>query len=71
MRGDFGEGNPWQMGMGKAVEPVLEAMGFRVLRVDDPDQVVPTADAAMTMAYKGGEPVAVLLTQKLIGAKAF
>ena len=68
MRGDFGEGNPWQMGMGKAVEPVLEAMGFRVL---EPDQVVPTADAAMTMAYKGGEAVAVLLTQKLIGAKAF
>ena len=71
MRGDFGEGNPWQMGMGKAVQPVLEAMDFRVLRVDEPEQVVPTADAAMTMAYKGGEAVAVLLTQKLIGAKAF
>lgn len=71
MRGDFGEGNPWQMGMGRAVEPVLEAMDFRVLKVDAPEDVVPTANAALTMAYKGGEAVAVLLTQKLIGAKAF
>ena len=71
MRGDFGEGNPWQMGMGQAVEPIFNTMGFRVLRVDEPEQVVPTADAAMTMAYGGGEAVAVLLTQKLLGAKVF
>ena len=71
MRGEFGEGNPWQMGMGKAVQPILEAMDFRVLRVEHDDDVVPTAEAALTMAYKGGEAVAVLLTQKLIGAKAF
>ena len=71
MRGDFGEGNPWQMGMGEAVEPIFNAMGFRVLRVDEPDQVVPATDAAMTMAYGGGEAVAVLLTQKLLGAKVF
>jgi len=71
MRGEFGEGNPWQMGMGKAVEPVLQAMDFRVLKVDEPGDVVPTANAALTMAYTGGEAVAVLLTQKLIGAKAF
>ena len=71
MRGDFGEGNPWQMGMGRAVAPILEAVGFRVLSVDTPEAVVPTAEAALTMAYKGGEAVGVLLTQKLIGAKAF
>ena len=71
MRGDFGEGNPWQMGMGQAVEPILEAMGFRVYRVDEADDVVPTVEAAITMAYGGGEAVAVLLTQKLLGAKAF
>lgn len=71
MRGEFGEGNPWQMGMGKAVQPILEAMDFRVLRAEHDDEVVPTAEAALTMAYKGGEAVAVLLTQRLIGAKAF
>ena len=57
--------------MGRAVAPVLEAVGFRVLSVDTPEAVVPTAEAALTMAYKGGEAVGVLLTQKLIGAKAF
>ena len=71
MRGDFGEGNPWQMAMGRAVEPVLETMGFRCLRVDRPEDVVPSAEAASTMAFQGDEAVAVLLTQKLIGAKPF
>src|SRR5579872_6978875 len=36
MRGDFGEGNPWQFPMGQAVEPVLEAMGVIVLRAETP-----------------------------------
>lgn len=71
MRGDFGEGNPWQMGMGQAVRPVLAAMDFVTLEVTRPDEVVPTAIAAVDMAFKSGQAVAMLLTQKLIGAKAF
>ncbi len=71
MRGDFGEGNPWQFPMGEAVEPVLQAMGVRCLRVERSAEVVPTAEAALTMAFQGGRAVAVLLTQKLIGAKPF
>ncbi|MBX6375383.1 MAG: phosphonopyruvate decarboxylase [Acetobacteraceae bacterium] len=71
MRGDFGEGNPWQFPMGQAVEPVLEAMGVICLRVERPEEVVPTVSAALTMVFKSGQAVAVLLTQKLIGAKAF
>src|SRR3954464_5686925 len=39
MRGDFGESNPWQMPMGRAVQPVLEAMGVRVLRAEQPSDV--------------------------------
>ncbi|HTZ38496.1 MAG TPA: phosphonopyruvate decarboxylase [Stellaceae bacterium] len=71
MRGDFGEGNPWQFPMGQAVEPVLQAMGVICLRVERPDEAVPTVEAALTMAFQGGNAVAVLLTQKLLGAKAF
>jgi sulfopyruvate decarboxylase alpha subunit len=71
MRGDFGEGNPWQFPMGQAVEPVLEAMGVLCYRVDRPEEVVPTVKAALTMVFKSGHAVAVLLTQKLIGAKPF
>ena len=71
MRGDFGEGNPWQMPMGQALRPVLEAMGIICLDVDAPDQVATTVDAALRMTFKSRSAVAVLLTQKLIGAKAF
>ena len=45
MRGDFGEGNPWQFPMGQAVEPVLETMGVICLRVERPEEVVPTVGA--------------------------
>ena len=71
MRGDFGEGNPWQMPMGRAVEPVLEAMGVICIRADDAHEAAATVRAAATMVFQGGQAVAVLLTQKLIGAKPF
>jgi sulfopyruvate decarboxylase alpha subunit len=71
MRGDFGEGNPWQLAMGQAVEPVLEAMGIVCLRIERPEEVVPTVEAALTMVFQSGSAVAVLLTQKLLGAKQF
>ena len=71
MRGDFGEGNPWQIPMGQAVQPVLEAMGLLCLRIERPEEVIPTVEAGVTMAFGSGQAVAVLLTQKLIGAKPF
>ena len=71
MRGEFGEGNPWQFAMGQAVEPVLKAMGVIVLRAEQPADVIPTVTAAITMAYQSNQQVAVLLTQRLIGAKKF
>lgn len=71
MRGEFGEGNPWQMPMGQAVQPVLEAMGVICLRVETQAEVILTTTAALTMAFTAGNAVAVLLSQKLIGAKAF
>ena len=71
MRGEFGEGNPWQFPMGQAVKPVLEAMGVIVLTASHPGEVVEVASAALTMAFQSGEAVAVLLSQRLIGAKKF
>lgn len=71
MRGEFGEGNPWQMPMGQAVEPVMQAMGISCLRADTHDDVIACTTAAMTMCFTAGQSVAVLLTQRLIGAKAF
>ncbi|HEY7662845.1 MAG TPA: phosphonopyruvate decarboxylase [Xanthobacteraceae bacterium] len=71
MRGDFGEGNPWQFPMGQATAPVLEAMGVICLRIERADDVAATTTAALTMAFKSGQAVAVLLSQRLIGAKPF
>jgi len=71
MRGDFGEGNPWQMPMGQTVQPILETCGFICIRVERPDEVAEAMQAACTMVFQSGQAVAVLLTQRLIGAKAF
>jgi sulfopyruvate decarboxylase alpha subunit len=71
MRGDFGEGNPWQFAMGEATVPVLEAMGVKCLRAEHPAEAVASVAAASTMAFQAGRAVAVLFTQKLLGAKRF
>ena len=71
MRGDFGEGNPWQFPMGQATQRVLEAMGVICLRAERSEDVIATVNAALTMVFKSGMAVAVLLTQRLIGAKPF
>jgi sulfopyruvate decarboxylase alpha subunit len=71
MRGDFGEGNPWQFPMGQATVPVLQAMGVICLRAETPEEALITVRAALTMAFQAGNAVAVLFTQKLLGAKKF
>jgi len=50
---------------------VLEAMGVICLRIEQPRDVIPTTSAALTMVFKSGKAVAVLLSQRLIGAKPF
>jgi len=71
MRGDFGEGNPWQYTMGQAVVPVLQAVGVNCLRAETPDEALDAVRAALTMVFQAGQAVAVLFTQKLLGAKRF
>lgn len=71
MRGEYGEGNPWQMAMGQSTQPVLEACDVICLKVERPEDVLPATDAALTMAFQSEQAVAVLLSQKLIGAKKF
>jgi sulfopyruvate decarboxylase alpha subunit len=71
MRGDFGEGNPWQIPMGQSTQPVLEACDVTCLRIDNPEEVASTISAALTMAFQNEMPIAVLLGQRLLGAKKF
>ena len=71
MRGDYGESNPWQMPMGKAVQPVLEAVGVRCIKAETDEEAAEAIKAGLLMSFHGGEAVAVLIGQKLIGAKPF
>lgn len=71
MRGDYGEFNSWQYPMGQATPKVLEAMGVLLYSVDKAEDVKATVDAAARSAFNGGQAVAVLLRQKLIGIKNF
>lgn len=71
MRGDFGEANNWQMAMGQATEPVLTRCGLVCLRVANAEDVAEAVDASLTMAFSAMQGVAVLLSQRLIGAKVF
>ena len=71
MRGDYGEMNPWQYPMGQAVGPVLDAMGILTYRVDADADLEPAARAAVDAAWRGGQGVALVLSQKFLGAKPF
>jgi len=71
MRGDYGEFNSWQYPMGQGTPKVLEAMGVLLYSVDNAAEVKATVDAAARSAFNGGQAVAVLLRQKLIGIKNF
>ena len=71
MRGELGEGNPWQFAMGEAVIPTLNSMGLSCIKIEKEEDVESTIKAALTMAFKSEKSVAVLLSQKLIGAKIF
>jgi sulfopyruvate decarboxylase alpha subunit len=71
MRGEQGEFNPWQVPMGQAVRPVLEAMGTVVQYVEKEDEVKPVVNAALRLAFNSYASVAVLISQRLIGIKSF
>ncbi len=71
MRGDYGEMNPWQYPMGQAVGPVLEAMGVVAYRVGQDGDLEAAARAAIDAAWRGGQSVALVLSQKFLGAKPF
>jgi sulfopyruvate decarboxylase alpha subunit len=71
MRGDWAEFNPWQVPMGRAARTVLEEMGVLVTRTDSESEVVPLAEGALRIAYNTFRPAAVLIGQRVLGAKTF
>lgn len=71
MRGQWGEFNPWQVPAGRAVPKLLDTMGVNVFPVDRAEEVGETFAAAADLAFNGGLSCAVLVSQRIIGAKGF
>jgi len=71
MRGEWAEFNPWQVPMGHATPAVLEATGVHVRRVDQPQEAAEAVAASAALAFDSAVSVAVLFSQRLIGAKVF
>ena len=71
MRGDFGEFNPAQIPMGNATQAVLEALGVIVKRADAAGDVAQMVSGALRLAFNTYRPVALLIGQRLLGAKDF
>jgi sulfopyruvate decarboxylase alpha subunit len=71
MRGQWGEFNPWQVPMGQATRTVLEAMGVKCFPVDRAEEIGETFAAAADLAFNGQQSAAVLVGQRVIGAKGF
>ena len=71
MRGEWGEFNPWQVPMGQGAARLLETCGVIVQRAETAEEVVPTVEAGLKLAFDSSTRVAVLLAQRLIGTKQF
>ena len=71
MRGQWGEANPWQMPMGQNAAAILELAGFQVLELEDAGMAEETIAAGGRTAFEANHMVAVLISQRLIGSKAF
>jgi sulfopyruvate decarboxylase TPP-binding subunit len=71
MRGEWAEFNPWQVQMGQATEETFKRSGFVVYRADTGEDAAAMTGSALRMAYDSNCAVAVLLSQRLIGAKNF
>src|SRR5579863_1131485 len=71
MRGEWGEFNPWQVPMGSTTAGVFELSGIKVLRASQENEVRNVVEAAAGQVYNACTPTAVLLSQRLIGAKVF
>ena len=69
MRGEWAEFNPWQVAMGSKTQAALELMDVLVYRVEEASDAAETVAAALDIAFNGGLATAVLLSQRLIGAK--
>jgi len=71
MRGEWGEFNPWQVPMGQNSNQVLTVAGVLTFAVNNKNRIKGTVEAAAKMAFEGPAATAVLISQRILGAKTF
>ncbi|MBF0280482.1 MAG: phosphonopyruvate decarboxylase [SAR324 cluster bacterium] len=71
MRGEWGEFNPWQVPMGQITEKLLTTAGVLTFPVFASGMLEETVDAAAKMVFEGPAAGAVLISQRILGAKTF
>jgi sulfopyruvate decarboxylase alpha subunit len=71
MRGQWGEANPWQVPMGQITADNLRLAGAIIHAVNEPESAATAVEAAARIAFSGGLTAAVLLSQRMLGAKLF
>ena len=69
MRGEWAEFNPWQVPMGAGTAAALAAVGVRTMRAEAADDIAQIVASAAALAYEADQQVAVLIAQRLVGAK--
>ena len=69
MRGEWGEFNPWQVPMGRAVAASMGLMGVSVRRVDDSARIADEVQAGLDDAFTADQAVAILISQRMLGRK--
>src|SRR3984893_14314726 len=71
MRAEWGKANPWQVPMGQIAAATLRLAGAIVYEVTEPEAAAPAGEAAARIAFNGNLTAAVLLSQRMLGAKLF
>ena len=69
MRGEWAEFNPWQIPMGRATAQAFEIMGVTVFRLEQPEDTEEVVSAACSLAFESDQPIAILISQRMLGRK--
>ena len=69
LRGDLGEFNSVQVAGGKAVRPILDALGIQHYTLTREDEVEKIVKGGIELCFNGREPLAILLPTILTGGK--
>ena len=71
MRGEWGEFNPWQLPMGQNAGEHLARCGVVIGRVEKAEKAYEAVVGAASLAFETQSATAVLIAQRVIGAKDF